>query len=138
LSVLPLVGSVLVRDRGVHRTEEDGTMLHPMTLLELAHQRTAEAERTATTRRLTRSAVAPDQVTTSDQLRPLLAAVAMLTPDDGPDWDALRTAAREQTTRLAADGALPRHLVVAGSDPAVVVTRTLATAWRHVTGARSG
>jgi hypothetical protein len=134
LSVLPLAAAVLVRDRGATPHRGGRTMLHPMTLLELANQRTAEAERAAATRRMTRPAPRPAPGRSAEELRPLLEAAAALSPDEGPGWEAVRPAAIERTARLAADGHLPRHLVVRDSDPAVVVTRTLSAAWRHLTG----
>lgn len=71
------------------------------------------------------------------RLRPLLAAAAELHLDDGEGWSRFRPAARATTAHLAADGALPGHLVVNADDPPVVITRTIAAAWRHVTDAPS-
>ena len=81
--------------------------------------------------RLGQPATEPSPIT---RLRPLLAAAASTDLDDHVTWAALRMLAHEVTVDLAAHGQLPRHLTVARDDAPVVATRTIAAAWKHVTG----
>lgn len=69
----------------------------------------------------------PASVTTP--LRVLLGDVAR-TDLAAPGWDALTARAAAATGDLAAAGRLPHHLVVAPTDPPVVVARLLAAAMR--------
>lgn len=69
----------------------------------------------------------PASVTTP--LRVLLDDVARADPA-APGWDVLATRAATITADLAAAGRLPHHLVVAPTDPPVVVARLLAAAVR--------
>lgn len=68
----------------------------------------------------------------ADELERLLRAAAELALDDAEATARLRADARQVTAALAAAGRLPGALVVCPDDPAVVVVRTLAVAWRRV------
>lgn len=70
-----------------------------------------------------------------EQIRPLLDAAARLDLLDRDGWDRLRDAARTRFAVLIAGGQLPKHLAIAPDTPPVVVTRSIAAAWRHVTAA---
>jgi hypothetical protein len=61
----------------------------------------------------------------------LLEQAAVLAPADVA-WCTLTIEAAAVTERLAAVGDLPATLTVSTDDPSVVVARTLAAAWRHV------
>jgi hypothetical protein len=65
-----------------------------------------------------------------DQLSALLVDAAALDLTDGPAWDRLRADARVRIDTLVAAGVLPSQLRVEHRTPAVVVARTVATAWR--------
>jgi hypothetical protein len=65
-----------------------------------------------------------------DQLSALLVDAAALEVTDEPAWDRLRADARVRIDTLVAAGVLPDHLRVEHRAPAVVVARTVATAWR--------
>lgn len=71
------------------------------------------------------------------RLRPLLDAAGQLDLEDLEGWNRLRHAARTTTAVLVAGGALPGHLAVSTDDPPVLITRTIAAAWRHATSAPS-
>jgi hypothetical protein len=67
-----------------------------------------------------------------ERLNTLLATAAALDLDDTPGWDRLRATAHATTSVLCGAGVLPEHLRVRHHDPAVVVARTVANAWRQV------
>lgn len=75
------------------------------------------------------SAEAADTV--RDDLAPLLGLAAGLNLADDEAGARLRQRAHLVTSRLVAEGRLPVGLLVATDDPLVVVTRTLAAAWRR-------
>jgi hypothetical protein len=68
-----------------------------------------------------------------EQLTPLVEQAAGLDPDDHAAGGRLRDDAHRTTSRLAAAGLLPPHLVVGPSEAVVAVVRILAVAQRHVT-----
>lgn len=66
------------------------------------------------------------------RLRPLLAA-AGTDLDDDEAWTVIVGVARQLTVELVARGELPAHLAVGHDDAPVLVARTIAAAWKHVT-----
>jgi hypothetical protein len=72
----------------------------------------------------------PEVDAARDHLSSLLVDAGALDPSDGPAWDRLRADARSRIDTLVAAGVLPPHLRVEPRSPAVVVARTVATAWR--------
>lgn len=94
----------------------------------MAHLRTCSAG-------LDEQPIATDACDAINRLRPLLAAVVALDLDDREGWIRLRHAAGVATNALSAAGALPEHLTVGVDDPPVLVSRTLAAAWRYATSA---
>jgi hypothetical protein len=72
----------------------------------------------------------PEVDAARDHLSSLLVDAAALELTDGPAWDRLRADARARIDTLVAAGVLPRHLRVEPRAPAVVVARSVATAWR--------
>jgi hypothetical protein len=85
-----------------------------------------------TTTTTTATSASTDRAT--EQLAPLLRAVAT-TALDAPVWEHLVAQARRTLSELIAQGAVPRHLAIETHDTPVVVVRTVAAAWKHVTAA---
>lgn len=65
------------------------------------------------------------------RLRSILERAASLDLADQPSWQRLRDEARVVIESLVAACIVPRHLAVHGDEPAVVVRRTVAAAWRY-------
>jgi hypothetical protein len=105
----------------------------PLSLFqEHATQRAEAALQDAARRRLRRADLDDRRRDAAEVLGALLHAAASTSLDDAVAWTGLRRRAAEHTARLAADGRLPRHLVVDHRDPPVLVSRTIAAAWRHL------
>lgn len=66
-----------------------------------------------------------------ERLVALLDGAASLDLRDRVGWARLRDAARGTIGELVAGCRLPHYLVVAPDDPPILVTRTIAAAWRH-------
>jgi hypothetical protein len=66
-----------------------------------------------------------------ERLAALLDSAASLDLRDRVGWTRLRDAARWTIGGLVAGSRLPHYLAIAPDDPPVLVTRTIAAAWRH-------
>jgi hypothetical protein len=75
----------------------------------------------------------PDVAPPLDRLRLLLEAASTLEICDDAGWRRLRDDVQETIGELIAERALPDRLAVRHDEPAVVVRRTIAAAWRHAT-----
>jgi hypothetical protein len=107
----------------------------PLSLLhEHAAQRTDAALQDAARHRLRRADREARRRDAAEVVGALLQAAATTPLDDVGTWSDLRHRAAHHTARLAADGRLPRHLVIAREDPPVLVSRSIAAAWRHLHG----
>lgn len=71
----------------------------------------------------------------ADGLRPLLERAAALDLGDRVGWQQLAAEACATIDVLIAARAVPDHLAVRAGEPAVVVRRTIAAAYRHATAA---
>lgn len=95
--------------------------------------------RNSTTTSLTGSGRSTTPVAASsdaiERVRPLLRAAATTDLADHEGWQRLRHTAHVTLVVLAQGNRLPDHLVVTTHDPPVVVQRTLAAAWQHLTSA---
>lgn len=69
------------------------------------------------------------------RIRPLLTAAARLDLQDREGWARLVNAARVTIGVLVQGGRLPAHLTIAEGEAPIVVQRTVAAAWSHVTNA---